>query len=75
LDLSIFGTGNSAVDGFMYDYRLYRLDKSGHILGPPDGFSCENDEVAIERSKRLVDSHDAELWQSDRMVTRLPHDK
>jgi hypothetical protein len=55
----------------MYDYRLYRVDKSGHILGPPDAFSCENDGAAIERSKRLFDGDDVELWQSDRMVIRL----
>lgn len=55
----------------MYDYRLYQLDRSGHIVGPPDGFSCENDEAAIESAKRLVDSHHVELWQLDRLVIRL----
>jgi hypothetical protein len=57
----------------MRDYRLYRLDKSGHIDGPPDGFWCENDEIAIERAKILLDSHDLELWQLGRLVIRLRH--
>lgn len=60
----------------MRDYRLYHFDKGGHVLGLPDGFSCENDEAAIAWAKRLVDGHDVELWQLDRVVIRLqPQEK
>jgi hypothetical protein len=55
----------------MADYRLYQLDKNGHIVGPPDGFICDSDQDAIEIAKRLIDGQDAELWQLDRLVIRL----
>jgi hypothetical protein len=55
----------------MYQYRLYYLDKSGHISGPPDGFVCGDDNTAIERVKRMVDVEDVELWRMDPLVIRL----
>jgi hypothetical protein len=55
----------------MPDYQLYHLDSSGHIDRPPDGFACENDEAAIAKAKQLVDGHDVELWDLDRLVVRL----
>jgi hypothetical protein len=56
----------------MAEYRVYRMDKAGHIDGPPDGIICASDEAAIERAKRLVNGHDIEVWQLDRLVVRLP---
>jgi hypothetical protein len=56
----------------MTEYRLYQLDKAGHIDGPPDGIVCESDEAAIERAKHFVNGHDIEVWQLDRLVVRLP---
>ena len=32
---------------------------------------CIDDESAIKSARRLVDSHDVELWQMDRPVARL----
>ena len=32
---------------------------------------CINDESAIKSARRLVDSHDVELWQTDRPVARF----
>jgi hypothetical protein len=55
----------------MNEYRLYQLDTSGHIAGPPDGFNCEEDGEAIERARRMMDANDVELWQMDRLVIRL----
>jgi hypothetical protein len=52
-------------------YRLYHLDKAGHIAKPPDGFTSKNDEVAIARAMLLVAGKDVELWQLDRLVVRL----
>jgi hypothetical protein len=54
------------------EYRLYTVDKGGHVDGPPEVFSCGNDEAAINMARYLVDGHDVELWQLDRLVTRLP---
>jgi hypothetical protein len=57
----------------MPEYRLYYLDRSGHVDGPPDGFTCETDEAAIAKAKQLVDGHDVELWQLDpRGAVRVP---
>jgi hypothetical protein len=39
----------------------------------PKGFRCENDEIAVERAKKLFDNSDAELWQRDRLVIHLRH--
>ena len=55
----------------MNEYRVYLVDKDGHVDGPPDGFTCESDEAAIERAKHLIGGHDIELWQMDRLVIRL----
>jgi hypothetical protein len=33
---------------------------------------CADDSAAIESAKQLVDGHDIELWQRDRMVAKLP---
>jgi hypothetical protein len=53
-------------------YRLYRLDKAGHIFGPPDNISCASDEAAVEKTKLMFSNgHDVELWQLDRLVFRL----
>ena len=48
-----------------------------HILGPHDRsigvvqLDCIDDESAIKSARRLVDSHDLELWQMDRPVARF----
>ncbi|HWN52178.1 MAG TPA: hypothetical protein VNO18_20570, partial [Xanthobacteraceae bacterium] len=55
----------------MGDYRVYQLDEDGHIRSPPKVFRCESDEAAIQRAERMVDGHDIELWQLDRLVIRL----
>jgi len=34
-------------------------------------FDCTDDESAIKSARRLVDSHDVELWQMDRPVARF----
>ena len=54
----------------MADYRVYHVDQGGHIVGPPDEFTCDDDDVAIQRAKRLIDGHDVELWQLARLVYR-----
>jgi hypothetical protein len=55
----------------MNEYRVYHMDEDGHIDGPADGIVCESDEVAIVRAKHLLDGHDVELWQCDRLVIRM----
>ena len=61
----------------MQVYRAYRLDKAGHIVGPPMVISCDDDGEAIEDAKQLVDDiYNIEVWQLARLVIHLPsHDK
>jgi hypothetical protein len=35
---------------------------------------CEHDAAAVESAKQLINGHDVELWQQDRMVVKLPSD-
>ena len=48
-----------------------------HIVGLHDRsigvvqLDCTDDESAIKSARRLVDSHDVELWQMDRPVARF----
>jgi hypothetical protein len=55
----------------MAEYQLYPVDKGGQVGGPPKIFSCDSDEAAINLARYLVHG-DVELWQLDRLVTRLP---
>jgi hypothetical protein len=56
----------------MNEYRVYRIDKDGHIFAPPHGFSSASDAAAIETASQMIDGHDIELWQQSRLVARLP---
>lgn len=56
----------------MQSYRVYPLDKDGHVNGPPDILTCEDDGTAIEKAKRLVNGHDIEVWYLDRLIIHLP---
>jgi hypothetical protein len=59
----------------MNEYRVYRVDKDGHIFAPPHGFTSANDATAIETATRMIDGDDLELWQQARLVARLPAGK
>ena len=51
----------------MQDYRAYIIGSQGRIRRRID-FLCENDEAARHRAESLVNGHDVELWQLNRMV-------
>ncbi|MGY3609491.1 hypothetical protein [Bradyrhizobium sp. Leo121] len=57
----------------MPEYRAYTVGPDGHIIAF-EPMVCPNDEVAIERARRLVDSHRVELWSGSRLVIRLPEE-
>jgi hypothetical protein len=54
------------------EYRAYTVGRDGHIIGF-EPLVCANDAEALEKVKRLVESHDVELWSGSRFVIRLPH--
>jgi hypothetical protein len=55
----------------MPDYRVYSLDDKGHILGPAEIITCDNDEQVIERARKLKRRHGIEVWQADRLVAKI----
>jgi hypothetical protein len=55
-------------------YRTYLIDQNNRISGPATIVKCAGDFDAIEKAKQLVDGHDVELWERDRLVMRFFHD-
>jgi hypothetical protein len=55
----------------MPDYRIYEINKRGRIVGPAQLITCENDEEALHAAEPLVNGYDVELWQADRIVSRI----
>jgi hypothetical protein len=51
----------------MQEYRAYLIGPDGHIQQRIDLF-CADDDAAKERARQLVNGHDLELWQLDRMI-------
>ena len=54
-------------------YRIYFIDRTDHISGPPKIIDCANDQEAIQKASQFVDRHDVELWERSRLVMRFPH--
>jgi hypothetical protein len=52
------------------EYRACVIGKDGHITSFR-AFVCGSDADATVWAKHLVDGHDVELWNGDRLVTRL----
>jgi hypothetical protein len=52
------------------EYRLYLLDRSGHIYHGED-FVSESDETAMTYARELSAGRPAELWQYARVVGRF----
>jgi len=53
------------------EYRVYELDRGGHVDRPAKVIVHPDDEAAIEHAKRLVDGFDIELWQEARLVFKI----
>jgi len=53
-------------------YRVFLIDRNGHISRPAEHIDCSDDQEAIEKAQRLVDGHDVELWDGVRLVKRFP---
>src|SRR5258707_1941054 len=51
-------------------YRAYIVGLHDRSIGVVQ-LDCIDDESAIKSARRLVDSHDVELWQMDRPVARF----
>jgi hypothetical protein len=63
---STVGSGRLA----MADYQAFAVGSDGRfVLYEP--LICENDDDAVAKAQRLVDSHDIELWSGSGLVIRL----
>jgi hypothetical protein len=51
-------------------YRAYIIGRDGHFVEAIN-LDCAEDAAAIESARQFVDGHDVEVWQLDRMVTKL----
>jgi len=56
----------------MQEYRAYNLGPDGHIQSRVD-IRCADEKTARERAEQLVDGHDIELWQRDRLIATFKH--
>jgi hypothetical protein len=56
----------------MQEYRAYIMGSDGHVQKRVD-LRCNDEPEAIERAKQLVDGHDVELWQLDRLIRSVKH--
>lgn len=54
------------------EYRVYIVGLDGHFLRCQE-LVCPDDREALVQAKRLLDKHDIEIWNADRLVTRLRH--
>ena len=54
----------------MTEYRACSIGADGHFVGF-EPLICANDAEAIDKAKRLIGVHGIELWQADRLVTKL----
>ena len=58
----------------MPEYRAYIIGQDGHFKEAV-AFVCCDDAEAMKSAKRLVNGHDVELWQLDRLVTTFEQTK
>jgi len=56
----------------MPEYRAYIIGEDGHFYEAVP-LVCADDAEAIEKTEKLVDGHDVELWQRDRKIARFDH--
>ncbi len=56
------------------DYRVYVIGADGR-LHRSVLLDCADDAEALEQAKKQLDGHDIELWQLDRKVAMLDHER
>jgi hypothetical protein len=56
----------------MSEYSIYTItDEDRQFSESCTIVRCANDDEAIQEAARWVDSHDVEVWESNRFITRL----
>jgi len=54
----------------MLQYRIYYVGSDGHFI-KAENVSFESDAEAISEARRLAGDHPIEVWQLDRLVTKI----
>lgn len=52
-------------------YRIYILDKEGHIAAPSIDVDCENDDEALAAARKHLIQQPVEVWLGARRIGRL----
>ncbi len=58
----------------MLEYRAYFITHDDHFQNVRV-LNCPDDATAITEAKKLLNGQDIEIWQLERMVVRLNHNK
>ena len=58
----------------MQEYRAFVIGLDGHVMLRRD-FAAVDDEAAKAPARRYVDGHDVEVWQLNRKIVTIPHEK
>ncbi len=58
----------------MPQYRVYKINRDGHIAEAPVLMDCADDQDAAEQAKQYIDGKDIEVWQGNRRVARYRGD-
>jgi hypothetical protein len=60
----------------MPEYRIFRLDNAGKVLGPSEKIKFENDQDAIRETRQNLNGATLEIWDGLRRIAILkPEDK
>ena len=57
----------------MPHYRVYFVDRKGHILRPPEVLDCKDDSEAAEKARQFIGGQDIEVWDGPRIIVKYPH--
>ena len=56
-------------------YRVYVLDRDGHVAGPPQVLHCANDDEVTAQARQSLNGNSIEIWEGARRVVRLEPDE
>jgi hypothetical protein len=55
----------------MAAYRIYWIDRRGHVCAPAIIIECETDQQAIERARKDEGALAVELWNGAELIHRF----
>lgn len=59
----------------MIAYRIYQVDESGQIQGPPLVIECEDDAAVFIAAGKCIGDGAAEIWDGARKVGVIPSEE